>query len=337
MARRRPDNQLNLFGDPPPPPTRSRKPAVEPAMADPGDEKLAAKLPAELRMGTSSWSFPGWAGIVYDREASKGALAKRGLEAYAQHPLLRAVGIDRTYYGPIGAPAFADYAAQVPDDFRFLVKAASHCTDPYVRGERGMAEGDNPLYLDPGFARDELVAPFVEGLGEKGGVLLFQMPPQGPRTADEPRAFADRLAAFLEALPRGVPYAVELRDRPLVTPDYFAALAAGDARHGYCVHPRMPSLDEQRAMDPRATGGPLILRWMLHAGMHYEQARSRYEPFDRLVDEDARTRDGVARICLEQAAAGEPVILIANNKAEGSAPLSLFEVAARIAELMDEG
>ena len=336
MPRRRaPDNQLNLFGDPPPPPAKpARAPAVEPALLDPGDEKRAAQLPASFRMGTSSWSFPGWSGIVYDRQASKGTLAKKGLEAYAQHPLLRAVGIDRTYYGPISAGAFADYAAQVPDDFRFLVKAASHCTDPFVRGERGAAQDVNPLYLDAGFARDEIVAPFVEGLGARGGVLLFQMPPQGARAVDRPREFADRLAAFLEALPKGVPYAVELRDRALVTPDYFAALAAGDARHGYCVHPRMPTLAEQRAIDPRPQGGPLTLRWMLQAGLHYEQARDRYDPFDRLVDEDLETREAVARLCLEHAATGEPVILVANNKAEGSAPLTLFEVAARIAELM---
>jgi uncharacterized protein YecE (DUF72 family) len=30
-------------------------------------------------------------------------LARTGLRAYAQHPLLRSVGIDRTYYAPIQA------------------------------------------------------------------------------------------------------------------------------------------------------------------------------------------------------------------------------------------
>ena len=32
-------------------------------------------------------------------------LARHGLEAYAKHPLLRTVGLDRTYYRPIGVEA----------------------------------------------------------------------------------------------------------------------------------------------------------------------------------------------------------------------------------------
>ena len=32
-----------------------------------GLRSLAGSLPRSLRMGTSSWSFPGWRGIVYSR------------------------------------------------------------------------------------------------------------------------------------------------------------------------------------------------------------------------------------------------------------------------------
>ena len=83
----------------------------------------ANRLPKHLYMGTSSWSFPGWEGIVYDRKATQRALARQGLQAYAHHPLLRCVGIDRTYYAPITAEDFAAYADVVPESFRFIVKA----------------------------------------------------------------------------------------------------------------------------------------------------------------------------------------------------------------------
>ena len=36
--------------------------------------------------------------------------------------------------------------------------------------------------------------------------------------------------------------------------------------------------------------GPLIVRWSLHGGFKYEQAKAKYEPFDQLVDEDPATR-----------------------------------------------
>ena len=62
---------------------------------------VAAALPDTLLMGTSSWSFPGWRGIVYPDEATPTRLARDGLRDYAKHPLLRTVGIDRSYYAPI--------------------------------------------------------------------------------------------------------------------------------------------------------------------------------------------------------------------------------------------
>ncbi|WP_204320593.1 hypothetical protein, partial [Klebsiella pneumoniae] len=59
-----------------------------------------------LRIGTSSWSYPGWDGLVYAGEYSDSMLARKGLAAYAQHPLLRTVSIDRGFYAPI---PLADY------------------------------------------------------------------------------------------------------------------------------------------------------------------------------------------------------------------------------------
>ena len=74
--------------------------AVAPAAPDPALAALGASLPATIRLGTSSWSFPGWKGLVYAGRHSESALARDGLRAYSQHPLLRTVGVDKTYYRP---------------------------------------------------------------------------------------------------------------------------------------------------------------------------------------------------------------------------------------------
>jgi uncharacterized protein YecE (DUF72 family) len=319
--------QLGLFGDAIPAATAK---AIGPAPVADELKQLAAGLPPTLRMGTSSWSFPGWQGIVYDRKATKGRLAREGLAAYSSHPLLRTVGLDRTYYAPLPASDLAAYAEMAPDDFRFLVKASNECTSPYHRDEFGRSGGTNPSFLDPGYARDQVVSPFVEGLREKGGTLLFQFPPLGARIAREPSRFAERLGGFLESLPRGPRYTVELRNRELLGDDYFAALRNAGAGHCYAVHPRMPSIAEQRRMAGPGDDGPLTIRWMLHAGLGYEQALSRYEPFTRLVDEDPENREELADLCVERIQAGQPVIVVANNKAEGSAPLTVFSLANSI-------
>lgn len=315
----RDERQQNLFGAPPPPPEKTVGPV---AVAD-ELQALADRLSPRIRLGTSSWSFPGWEGIVYDRKASTTVLARRGLEAYARHPLLRAVGIDRTYYAPVEAKVFAEYAAAVPDDFRFLVKAWSACTSP-----------QEPTFLDPAFAREEVVAPFVEGLGTKAGVLLFQFPPVGDALAGAPGPFATALHRFFEQLPQGVPYAVELRDTSLLGRPYLDALRDVGVGHCVNVHPRMPAAAEQEALVGEATG-PLVARWMLHSGLRYEQAKERYEPFDKLVDEDPQSRSTLAAAALRHAKAGHDVLIVANNKAEGSAPLSLFRLAKEIATLAE--
>jgi hypothetical protein len=75
---------------------------------------------------------------------------------------------------------------------------------------------------------------------------------------------------------------------------------------------------------------------MLHSGLGYEAARERYAPFSRIVDEDPDTRSALAALCVEQIASGGIVIVTANNKAEGSAPETLFRLAGLIVELFRE-
>jgi uncharacterized protein YecE (DUF72 family) len=344
----RPDDaQLPLFEPSPPSPASpaSASPSVRPVAsraappvgaAPPAAEvaELAGRLPAGLFLGGSTWSFPGWAGLVYDRPYTAARLARHGLAAYARHPLLRAVGIDRTHYRPLPAAELAHYAAAVPPDFLFLVKAHEVCTltsfPDHARygAERGRP---NPRFLDAAYAAAEVVAPYVEGLGVKGGALLFQFAPQelGP-----PRRFAARLHAFLEALPRGPRYAVELRNRELLTADYAAALAAAGASHCLNVHPRMPDVRVQAHLAGVSHGRttPLTIgRWLLGAGADYEAAGQRFAPFNRLAAPDPGTRCALAELAREALAAGRRFLLTVNNNAEGSAPLSILALARELA------
>lgn len=316
--RRRPA-QLDLFAPPR---------AVGPAPIAAETAALAARLPPTVRFGTSSWSFPGWRGLVWDRTATPGVLARDGLPAYASHPLLRAVGIDRTFYGPIDAEAFAAMAAQVPDEFRFLVKAHEVCTlQRFPLHERyGERRGQiNPHFLHVGYATNEVVRPVMDGLGAKAGPILFQLPPQAAAAMGGAARFAERLHGFLEALPRGPLYAVELRTPALLTRDYAAALHDVGAVHCVNAHPTMPSVTRQAERAGLDAAPAVVVRWMLGHGQAYDAAVERYRPFDRLVDPDDVTRDAIADCC--RRAGTRPAYVIVNNKAEGSAPESIRRLA----------
>jgi len=326
MARK-PDPQLDLF---PEPDTLSPAHPVAPATVDDALAETARHLPAGIYLGTSSWHFPGWARLVYDHLADERVLAREGLSAYSQHPLLRCVGIDRSFYSPLAAAEFRHYAQQVPADFRFVVKAPMLCTATVMRGEPGSRAAANPRFLDADFAIQHFVRPCIEGLAEKVGALVFQFPPVGRPLAGKPSVFADRLGEFFAALPRGPLYAVELRDAALITDAYLAALRETGAHHCLGLHPRMPVASEQARLTGLAHAGPLVVRWNLHQGFAYEEAKARYAPFTRLVDEDIPNRVSLARLCLDAAGRGQPAFVIANNKAEGCAPLTLFKLAEQI-------
>jgi hypothetical protein len=69
---------------------------------------------------------------------------------------------------------------------------------------------------------------------------------------------------------------------------------------------------------------------MLRAGDDYESAGARYAPFDRLQEPDKLNRDCVAAMIRTGLSAGRDVHVIAANNAEGSAPLTLLELAKTI-------
>lgn len=327
--------QLDLFGAPEPAAPRAVGPAEAPAEL----AAVARRMPPGLRFGTSSWAYPGWAGIVYDLPYSQQRIAREGLKAYARHPLLRAVGVDRSYYAPLRAGEFAAYAAEVPDDFRFLVKAHEACTMAvWPRHARyGKVRGQpNERFLDPEYAAEVVVAPAVEGLGGKLGPLLFQFAPQDFSGLGGARWLVDRLHRFLQALPRGPLYAVEVRNRDLLSGAYADALADVGVCHCINVYPGMPPARAQWARTRQDRAPALVCRWMLHPSMDYERAEARYDPFDALVDEDPGNREELARVCLQAADLGLPTTVIVNNKAEGSSPRTIARLAQRLAALTDE-
>lgn len=332
-------DQTDLFGQAiaPKHATRARPDDRPPAPAEPPlvpPATLSAARRGLLHLGTSSWSFPGWAGLVYDAPASESVLSRHGLAAYARHPLLNAVGIDRGFYAPLEAAQYAAYAAQVPESFRFLVKAPGLVTDASMRDAGGARRAPNPNHLDVALAVDRFIDPCRQGLGPRLGVLVFQFSPLPREWLGDAAAWIARLGAFLRALPAGPLYAVEVRDGALVTPRLVHTLREAGALYCIGLHDRMPPVERQlRAVDAWEGGqpAPLVARWSLHRGVGYEQARRRYAPFTRLVDEDPDTRGPLARRAAAALDAGQPVFVTANNKAEGSAPLTLARLAEAIA------
>lgn len=336
--------QNGLFDEPETPePSAPRKvrAKVEAAVAGADLSALAAALPAHLRLGTSSWNFPGWTGLVWDREYPEARLSKYGLAAYARHPLLRTVSLDRAFYRPLDRDQYAAYAAQTPDDFRFVVKAPSLVADAMVRSEQGRGMHANAAFLDPVIAERACAQPALEGLRHRLGALLFQLSPMPADLLHDVPGLLRRIGAMLGALPdlRAIApdavVAVEVRNTELLTPAFADLLRAHGATYCLGLHAKMPPIAEQLPMLRALWTGPLVCRWNLHrrhGAYGYEEAKRLYGNFDRLVDADPDTRATLAQVISGTTRAGYQAYVAVNNKAEGSAPLSVRALAEAVRE-----
>jgi uncharacterized protein YecE (DUF72 family) len=320
-------------------PRARRAKGVQPAAVDDVLIELARALPPRLRIGTSSWNFPGWAGLVWDREYPETKLSKQGLSAYARHPLFRTVSLDRAFYRPLSVEQYAAYAAQVPDDFRFVIKAPSLVADAMVRSETGRGMEPNAMFLDPDLALRTFAQPALEGLRHRVGALVFQLSPlPAPMLADVPEIIR-RIGTMLRALPSLQPtapdgvVAVEVRDAAFLTPAFAQMLRECGATYCLGLHAKMPPIEEQLPMLRALWPGPLVCRWNLHrrhGAYGYEEAKRLYGAFDRIVDADPETHSALAKVIAATTGAGQPAYVTLGNKAEGSAPLSALQLAQTV-------
>jgi uncharacterized protein YecE (DUF72 family) len=299
---------------------------------DDGERALARELPAWIRLGTSSWTFPGWSNLVYAGRPSEKDLKSSGLRAYAEHPLFRTVSIDRAYYGPLSSRDLAGYAAQLPAGFLAVSKVWDEITTFVFpnhprAGER--AGKKNPFFLDPAKTRDEVLAFYTYEFMPFTGPFVFELPPAPPDMVGDGREHFAAIERLLRALPTNFRYAFELRNRELLVPRYFDLLREYGASHVYNMWTAMPSVGEQLAMS-KPTAPFAVARLMLPARTRYAQLKDAYAPFDRIVLPQPEMREDVARLALACEESSSELFVLANNKAEGCAPLTLRAVAETI-------
>ena len=322
-------DQLSLFG------RGGVDPTGPAAVVTPAQRALAARLPAHVHLGTSSWTFPGWAGIVYAGHPSKEQLVERGLEAYAKHPLLRTVGVDRSYYEPLTVEQWRAYARQLPSGFRVVAKAWSEVTTavfadhPRLGARAGQR---NPAFLDPALTLSHVARPYLEGMGEHAGPLVFELPQIPERLLPRQDDFLARLSALFDAMPAGLPLAVELRTRALLSLPYLDLLRARNVSHVVNFWTAMPTPAEQAALGADEPGADVIFRLMLPPGARYAELEAAYAPYDRIVAPQPAMRREVLEIIERAVAKGRGAFVIVNNKVEGSSPLTVFALAEALAE-----
>jgi uncharacterized protein YecE (DUF72 family) len=316
------------------------------ASAQPEDlwSEEAKLLPAKLYLGTSTWAFPDWKGIVYHREyKSEREFTQKSLEEYASVPWFKTVCIDSLFYNPPKAEALGRYAEQVPENFKWVSKVWERITiHTYPKHARyGVFSGtQNPDFLNADLFSERVLRSYEHPqVRARTGPLVFQFAPFSRATLQY-EVFLERLAEFLGKLPRSFDYAVEVRNKELLIPEYFQMLNTYGATHCFNHWNSMIPLREQ--MQRAAEAGGLradfyVARLLTPLGASYEGAAKLFEPYVSVKRVNAPMRDDIVRLARRAIATGKRAFVTANNKAEGNAPLTMVSLGRLIVGSLKEG
>ena len=160
-----------------------------------------------VRIGTSGYQYDDWR----DRFYPKGLPKSRWFAYYAQY--FGAVELNATFYRLPEAATFERWRDAAPKGFCYALKFSRYATHM-----KRLKDAPDTIGL------------FVERarlLGPKLGPILVQLPPRW-------KVNPTRLAAFLEAAPKSLRWAVEFRDRSWLCEDIYALLRQHDA--ALCIH-----------------------------------------------------------------------------------------------------
>jgi uncharacterized protein YecE (DUF72 family) len=280
-----------------------------------------------LRLGTCSWKYDTWKGLVY--EPLKTYRPDEYLVDYAKK--LDSVEVDQWFWslfpGSLRLPdpeAVRFYAKSVPDDFVFTVKAPNSLTLTHYYSKQtpqnaAFAGKPNPSFLD-----HDLLCRFLDALSpleSRLGPVMFQFEYLNKQKMASKEVFFERFGEFIDAAPKGYRYAVEIRNPNYLSPAFFSFLKDRDLGFVYLDGYYMPPIGQVFDKFKPETASFQVIR--LHGGDRLEIEGETGEVWNKVVAPKPGGLKAAAKIVRANAKKRVLTYLNLNNHYEGSAPLSI--------------
>lgn len=294
----------------------------------------AASLAAQgAFIGTSSWKYPGWLGQLYtrDRYVWRGRYAQSRFERnclaeYAE--VFKTVCVDAAYYKFPTRDYLGAMVDQVPVDFQFAFKVTDAITIKQFPNlpRFGLRAGQvNDNFLNADLFTSAFLRP-CEEFRASVGLLMFEFTQFHGADFARGREFVAALDEFLGKLPRGWPYAVEIRNRNFLQPEYFAMLARHGVAHVFNSWTDMPSVSEQTELSGAFPNPDLFAaRFLLKPGRRYEEAVKQFSPYEKLQEANPDGRTAGRKLLQRIRSSGRHPrgFIFLNNRFEGNALASI--------------
>jgi len=280
-------------------------------------------------IGTSSWKYPGWFGMLYDRARyeyrGRFAQARFNRNCLAEYSeVFKTVCVDAAYYNFPSQQFLEGMVNQTPDGFLFGLKVTDAITiKKYPKLDRfgDLAGKANENFLNAEVFAAAFLLP-CEPFRQNMGLLMFEFSRFWPTDYEHGRDFVADLDKFLSALPKGWPYGIEMRNRAWLRPEYFECLARHQVTHVFNSWEAMPAVSNQMALPGSRTNPDLVAaRFLLKPGRQYEEAVKTFEPYDRIKEENPDARAAGKTLIAEGQVTGpkRKTFIFVNNRLEGNA------------------
>lgn len=295
--------------------------------------KIPLLAKKNVYLGTSSWKYAGWKGLVYEKKyQTEKEFEANCLEEYAQH--FSCVGIDHTFYAWPSHKAMDKYNAQTPEHFKFGLKATEKVTIfkyPNIPRYGKEAGKENKEFLNAQLFLEAFV-PNIEPIKEKVGVVMFEFSHFYPGSISSGHEFTERLGSFLNAIRKEstIPIAVEIRNQTWLKDPYFEMLTKNKAAHVFNSWTKMPAIGEQVKL-AHAHAMPLYAsRLLLEPGTKYEHAVEAFSPYEKIQNPLPNVRKDTATLIINAIDKGVPAYVFVNNRCEGCAPKTIDAILEEI-------
>jgi uncharacterized protein YecE (DUF72 family) len=269
-----------------------------------------------LRVGTCSWKYPSWKGLVYSRAAGIDYLAE-----YARK--YTSVEVDQWFYTLPDPKIAAEYAAATPDNFQFTIKLPNALTLTHLRRTKGETRArPNPDFLSPRLFEE--VLGLLEPLRAKIGMLMLQFEYLTTQKMPTQAEFLARLGPFFDAVPGSLPCAIESRNPQWLDQRHFEFLSEKGLSHVFLQGYYMPPIVETYRKFGHLLRSAAVVR--LHGTDRAGIEQATGESWHSIVAPKDDELSQIVEMIRDMRGRSLTVYLNVNNHYEGSAPLTIERI-----------
>ena len=278
-----------------------------------------------LRIGTCSWKYESWKGIVYSEDDSTNYL-----EEYSQH--YNTVEVDQWFWSLFSSTKVAlpqksvvlEYKKSVPKDFKFTIKVPNAITLTHFYNKNKSEE----LIKNPHFLSNALFTEFldsIEPIKDQVGCLMFQFEYLNKQKMASLSHFMELFQTFYSNLPKGIPeIGIEIRNPNYLIKKYFEFLNSLSIYHVFLQGYYMPSIIELYKNFNAFIKDMTVIR--LHGADRQGIEKLSGSNWNKIyIDRKAELKQ-VASLVNELVSKKVDVYLNINNHYEGSAPLTIERI-----------